>query len=150
MIPFYLAAREDMTKIGLFGVKVLDLGDGGSDISSCGLTFYAAQETTRGAGIPCPSVCCVVVSPDDRRMGERSSAGSPVCHLASTLAPPPQLALPGHTTRDTGHSLNDPSTSRKISGIPYPDFHILSKVKLGGYIFLICCLLMVCHIHLTC
>ena len=40
-IPFYLAAREDMTKIGLFGVKVLDLGGGDSDISSCGGTFYA-------------------------------------------------------------------------------------------------------------
>ena len=42
----------------ILSITVLDPGVDGLFVSSCGPTFYVAQETTRGAGIPCQRRLC--------------------------------------------------------------------------------------------
>ena len=105
--PFTLQQETIWLKLGMWlrnskkilSITVLDLGVDGLFVSSCGPTFYVAQETTRGAGIPCQRRLCryqpMIVGWEEGLCGMPCLSPT-VGHLPSALHRPPH-ARPYHT-----------------------------------------------------
>ena len=128
---FHRAARDNTGERGWFGVKV----PGIQVLYQAAVPLFMPDRRQQGVRAFRTSGCCLGISRWSSD-GRRSSAGRPVCHLPSPLARPPHLACHCHTTRDTGHSLADPSKSSKISEIPSL-FHVVSLGVNGIYTFLV-------------
>ena len=115
--PFTLQQETIWLKLGMWlrnskkilSITVLDLGVDGLFVSSCGPTFYVAQETTRGAGIPCQRRLCryqpMIVGWEEELCGMPCLSPT-VGHLPSALHRPPHATPDRPWHRDHTVSLS--------------------------------------------